>query len=157
MSKAERFLLASDLMRRVGEEPLGGAASESEISAAESELRVRFPESYVVFLREFGTASWPDYIYGLGPTAQGGTDVIYMTTSERSNMYPPMSRYLVAVSPDGWGNHYCLDTAVMSDSECPVVMWDHEQLPDQVPELVAQTFLDWLEARINRRIRSDAN
>lgn len=70
--------------------------------------------------------------------------VAWQATVERGRVVPPLPPHLVPFSPDGWGNHYCLDTARWKGSECPVVFWDHERSPDQAPETTHDSFLEWL-------------
>ena len=59
-------------------------------------------------------------------------------------MEPALLSNLVPVMSDGAGNHYCLNTSVMQNGECPVIFWDHEQGRDQNLGRVAASFDVWL-------------
>src|ERR1700722_16639073 len=109
-----------------------GPQSEEAVLKAEGRLGVQFPKSYTLFLLEFGSAVWPDLIYGLLGGKGCGQGVIECTFRERTLLHPHIRQHLVPVSPDGFGNHFCLDTSKMSEAgECPVVFWDHDLGEDQ--------------------------
>ena len=130
-----------------------GPAGEEEIRRAEAELSTVFPISYKWFLRTFGAADSPLEIYGVEPVVRLNItasfwNVVYMTESERNEVEPRIPAHLIPFNPDGMGNHSCLNTAMMSEGECPVVFWDHDASETQQPELTHDTFLDWLEERL---------
>lgn len=127
-------------------------ASDADIESAEKTLGVALPNSYKHFLKQMGLSFWPDYIYGLGAGVLDGLNVVKVTEEERNLLEPPLQHNLVAISPDGWGNNFCLDTSLPVDGECPVVFWNHEKESDQVPEIVGATFVDWLEALIRETL-----
>lgn len=148
-------------MRRLGErmsavdpQALPGPVSGRKIAEAEEELGVSFPHSYRLFLALFGAADGPFDIYGIAPedasTEKGLScwDVVYMTESERRDVEPALPQSLVALCPDGGGNHWCLDTDRAEDGECPLVFWRHDLEADQEPETTHATFLDFLEALV---------
>jgi hypothetical protein len=134
----------SAILRARGPASCGRGCSSEGVSEIEHALGVVLPQSYRRFLKEFAYATWPDYIYGLWTGPVRGFDVVRLTQDERSEAEPPLPRHLVPFSPDGWGNHFCLDTSRMKDGECPVVFWDHEMGSDQTPTVVCATFLAWL-------------
>jgi hypothetical protein len=74
-------------------------------------LEVALPESYKQFLQELGYAYWPVDIYGIMPGGPPGMQVVTNTLVERHEVEPALQRALVPFSPDGWGNHYCLNRA----------------------------------------------
>ncbi len=137
--------LTDRLDEEAPENCLGNGATVDEIHAVERELGVRLPESYCWFLREFGFTFWPEFIYGIAHGKSPGMRVTWQAAVERARVTPPLPRHLVPFSPDGWGNHYCLDTARWNGPECPVVFWDHEQSENQAPETTHGSFLEWLE------------
>ena len=75
-------------------------------------------------------------------------NVVFITKSERSEVEPRMPVPLVPFNPDGMGNHWCLNTTLIHDGECPVVFWDHDGSEDQQPRQTHSSFLDWLEDRM---------
>ena len=67
-----------------------------------------------------------------------------------------MRHDLVAFSPDGFGNHYCFNTAEMVDGECSVVFWNHERGEAQVAGVVNSTFGDWLGEHMDWELELEA-
>jgi hypothetical protein len=124
---------------------LGTGATGHEMSECERQLGVLLPASYKWLLQEFGFVHWPDYIYGVGDRLLPGLSLCWKVWQEREQLWPRMPRHLVPISPDGWGNHYCLDTSQLAEEECPVVFWSHERGEDQEPERTHSSFLTWLE------------
>jgi hypothetical protein len=141
---------------RENQTSVNASQEEDEISKAESELGVKFPTSYKEFIKALGTSGWPEFIYGLGKNILPGSSVVWTTQRERHDVEPAMPHNLIPISPDGWGNHYCLDTNQFVGDECPVVFWNHELGQNQEPEFVNTDFLEWLEAAIAAKLASDA-
>ena len=136
-----------DLIRSDNHIMCGQGASEAQIRSIEERLDLTLPMSYARFLRDFGWIHGPfECVHGVGDDVPSNLEVVFVTTSEREIQGLELRPGLVAVCPDGMGNHYCLDTGKMVDGECPVVFWDHED-PDggqQEPEVEAASFAEWL-------------
>jgi hypothetical protein len=126
-----------------------------DLSRIEGQLGAVLPESYKHFLREVGWSYWPEDIYGVSPGVPG-MGLIERTRAEREDVALPLPRPLIPFSPDGWGNHYCMDTARLVDGECPVVLWDHQGGSDQELRQTHASFLDWLEATVQREMAYEA-
>jgi RHS repeat-associated protein len=89
-------------------------------------------------------------LYGLGKDVPGHLELVRITNEERGLADPQLPFELIPIMNDGAGNHYCLDTSKMQDSECPVVFFDHED-PEgsmQIAAIEAQNFSIWLTQRI---------
>ena len=137
-------------MLKISSDVFPGPASEAMIREAEQELGATFPESYHCFLAKVGAADFPFEVFGIAPEHLpdfGGSywSVIDMTQSERQEVEPPLLHHLIPISPNGMGDHWCLDTSCFHLGECPVVFWNHENGPDQRPNQTHATFLDWLD------------
>ena len=145
----ERFEEVARRLHELTPSPFSGPASPETIVEAEAELAVTFPLSYRLFLREFGAGDIPFDIYGVDPEAEskqwGCWSVVGMTQSEREDVEPRMRHSLIPFTPDGAGNHWCLDTSRLVGGECPIVFWNHEGDEDQEVEQTHPAFLDWLE------------
>ena len=126
-----------------------GHPSDTDISQAEVELSCKFPISYKAFLLEFGTSNWPSYIFGLGSGVLPGQNVVQVTKTERALVEPNLPLTLIPVSPDGWGNYYCLDTARLQNEECPIAFWNHELGKHQVVQTTHDSFAHWLSDLID--------
>jgi cell wall assembly regulator SMI1 len=145
------------MREKAPERSFGNGISAQEVAQCEEQLGVTLPQSYRSFLREFGFSGWPDYIYGVLPGPKPGLNVIRTTEWERDDAEPAMPHDLIPFGPDGWGNHYCLDTSRLKDGECPVVFWNHELDEDQQPPQTHPSFLDWLEEKVARALESEAD
>ncbi len=123
-----------------------GPVEEARIQAAEEALNLRFPDSYRWFLTTFGVAWWPTTIYGLG--GHSTDNVVKMNFVEREEVERTLPPTLLAFSPDGFGNHDCLDMTRRMDGECPVVFWQHDAAENAQPVQTHRDFIEWLEAMI---------
>lgn len=124
---------------------LGGSASTVSIRGVEAQLGVQLPDDFKEFLQAFGASSWPEMIYGI--SSRQGFDIVYQTNWERIEAAPPLPEHIIPFSPDGWGNHYCLDTA----SHGTVIFWNHEDTAEQAVEMTHESFTVWLEDALASR------
>lgn len=141
MKGSDSFLAQVVLLPKV---QFGNGASKAEIAKAERSLGVKFPRSYVRFLREVGWCEADGFtVLGLGKRIPALANMPKVARLERTGWreLAGTEQRLVPVVPDGRGGHYCLDTAHMSRGECPVVLVDHEFLaPGYRPERAGRTF-----------------
>jgi SUKH superfamily protein len=142
---------------KAGEGSFGGGADDGAIADAERSLGVTLPAGYRWFVREFGFSYWPIDIYGIVPGGLPGMQVVSNALTERHGVEPPLPQPLVPFSPDGWGNHYCLDTSRLSAGECPVVFWNHQLGASQTPKVTNASFLDWLEEAVQTELGYEAD
>lgn len=114
--------------------------SDEAIEKAEKILNAKLPQEYKDFLRiSNGLLFGGGEIFGIENV---GSDLL---DNNRFNHYEednPMPESLVAFYPDGFGNFICFDTANGN-----IVFWQHdyEYGPDDMPEVVASSFLEYLE------------
>jgi hypothetical protein len=154
---SDRFRTIAQIIRRHDPEgSMGKGASLDVIEKCERQLSVQLPESYKWFLGEFSYGNWPDYIHGLAPGLGPGDHLVRIVQDERREGQPRLPHHLIPFSGDGWGNLYCLNTAELTNGECPVVLWHHEDDENQVPEVLQPTFLDWLDDKIQRKLEREA-
>jgi len=145
-----QFEVVLQRLRWFENQEFGKGASSEDVSGAQRDLGVVFPNSYVVFLKECGWGGVePIEIYGLGADVPDYLNVVKMTHSERTEAEPTMRLCLVPLLNDGFGNHYCLNTDQQKNGECPIVFWNHELDPDQQPEEVATSFAEWLSGELD--------
>jgi len=122
---------------------LGPGVSDVVIAEAETRLQVSIAGAYRWFLSDFGWGRAQDLeIFGLGDAVPGHLDLLVLTTSERVEMHPQLPDHLLPLANSGAGDLYCLDTRV--DGEPPIVVWDHTQGVDQVPDGEAASFTVWV-------------
>jgi cell wall assembly regulator SMI1 len=131
---------------------IGRGASRQEISDAARILGVEFPQDYSEFLEQLGWGGIGDLeLYGLGSDVPIHLSLVTITESERSEMQPPLPPALIPLANDGAGNLFCLDVSHNWRSASPVVLWNHDEGPDQLPEFVADGFSTWLNAEVASR------
>jgi cell wall assembly regulator SMI1 len=118
--------------------------SEAQIGEAEATLGVKFPRSYRWFLLTYGAMSGAEDIYGVSHNLPDYLSLVQNVLAERTQFEPHIPHSLIPVSPDGSGNHYCIDTARMVKGEAPIIFWDHESDNTDL-ETTHATFADFLE------------
>ena len=126
-------------------------ATSEELSAAEEALGCRFPASYGWFQREFGYfPNGPLDIYSVRGAEPPSVNIVGINVEVRDG-YLPLPPHLILFSDSGGSDFYCFDTSALERGECPIVWWDHEGSEVRPPELVAPSFLDWIEAELRER------
>ena len=134
-------------MISLGSLTVGKGASELEIHEAQQALGLLIQGDYRSFLLDFGWGGTSKFeLYGLGSDVPHFLNLVTITHSERTEMFPPLRQELIPVMNDGGGNLYCLDTASVGPQ---VVFWDHEGGGDQVPAVEAKDFASWLADLMN--------
>ncbi len=129
------------------------AAKQETIFDFEKKLGYYLPKDFKEFLLfSNGAIILMEDILGVN------TDLIYLDiystyffeTKEAGN---PMPEYLLPISPNGRGDHYCLDLNSLDKTGeiCNVVFWQHDYAYDEEdrPRLVANSFYDYLLEIIN--------
>ena len=135
------------------------------IAHAEAALSIRFPSSFVSFLRESRAMRLPlcAHFYWVGD-GRLGTDHIVAANQRERKASSSLPHFMVSFYNDGMGNQVCFDTRHPSDvGEYPVVFWDHELGADENlqasatisghPEsagIIAFSFPDWLNIQRKR-------
>jgi SMI1-KNR4 cell-wall len=132
-----------------GEIERGQGATAGEIADCERALNVRFVGSFAQYLRQYGwlTVGLSE-LFGLGTGLQSWRCLKDMTLSERTEIRPPLPPHLVTFYNDGFGNQHCLDTSAVVDNEHRIVFWNHEAGAGQIPEVISNSFANWLGMQI---------
>lgn len=141
------------LGRRLATTPackVGRGASSRAVADAEAVLGVVFPPSLREYLTRFGWVEMADReFFGLGDGVPQFLELVRITTSERTEAGAPLPRSLIPLLNDGGGNLYCVVATPGSSNDGMVVLWDHEQGAEQVPEVCAADLESWLESVLN--------
>ena len=135
---------------------------DEAITRAEGVLGIRFPGSFISFMRESRTMELPlcAEFYWIGEESLGTSNIVAANRREREESVSPLPCYLVAFYNDGMGNQVCFDSRHRSvGGEYPIVFWDHELEAEEnvaVAErvspspnsagVIASSFPDWLKA-----------
>lgn len=119
---------------------VGSAQVDGAIESAERALGVRFPESFREYLGTWGWLSFgPAEYMGLGTTIR---NVVAVTLRVRRDRSLP-ENFVVVASHEG-DEYVCLDTSLLKDGECPVVIWDSPTRGVSRPR--ASTFGEFLQS-----------
>ncbi|MGZ0050647.1 SMI1/KNR4 family protein [Brevibacillus gelatini] len=96
----------------------GGVADEV-IEKVEGELKVKFPQSYKWFLKNYGSGG----IFGVDILGCGKSSIpsVVSNTQRLRNLGLPLE-YIVIENCEEF--FYCLDTRNSLDGECPIISWD---------------------------------
>jgi hypothetical protein len=135
----------------------GKGASDDEIQGAETQLGVRFPDSYRMFLKEHGWGHFGSLglIAGLGSDIPAewkpGVDIVQITTQEREGPLP-LPDCLLPFYTNGAGDWYAMDCSRLKDGQAPIVFISHEKaaLGEDAQEDVSGDFSGWLLERLRQ-------
>ncbi|MNJ36633.1 SMI1/KNR4 family protein [Pseudomonas fluorescens] len=108
-----------------GEDPaFAGGATDEVVGAFEKALGVKFPDSYIEFLKKYGALSFAgDTYYGItksGIDAVAVPSVAFATKSARADGDADDS--MIVVKASGYGPIYSIDTSIIGSSGEPVIV-----------------------------------
>ena len=123
--------------------------TQDQITDAEAKLGIKFPPSYITFLKSAGSNEMRDWeTYWVGDDSLGERNIVKANASEREDTASTLPAYLIAFHKNGCGDLFCFDMRRPDqDGEYPVVFWDQEltaeeNLQDLFP--ISHNFADWL-------------
>ena len=125
---------------------LGDEINDARIETFEQTINVKLPFDFKYFLlRSNGFGLMGNEVYGIGEEFRGSSLQSVYEFEHAARSFMPL--YFVPFSPDGRGNHYCLDVSRMEELLCPIVFWQsdcHYTSIDEV-ETCNKNFLSWVE------------
>jgi hypothetical protein len=135
-----------------------GGCSLQLIASAEKKLEVKFPPSYVKFLKEYGVGSFDGSEFlGIVKNEQGQLmedgvlNVVGNTLSARKDYDLPHN--LVVIYELGDGAVYCLDTSKEGDSPV-VVYWSTFPKEAQTFEVEAENFANFFLEKVQNALEA---
>lgn len=149
-------LLDSEITASDEEPAYAGGASDQAISEFEKALGVRFPWSYIEFLKIYGALSFAgDTYYGItkgGVGAKAIPSVAFATKSARADGDADES--MIVVKASGYGPIYSIDTSIIGDSGEPVVV-ETEPSFKRVKEknIIYQSFEEFFSDTVRQAIK----
>jgi SMI1 / KNR4 family. len=126
---------------------LGESISDNRLEDFEKKIDHKLPEEFKYILKKHnrivlnGTE-----IYGISKKfLERSLDKIY--TFEHSDVGNPMPKNFLPFSPDGRGNHYCLDLSKIKEDICPIVFWQWDFEYDSIEdvEVCNESFTEWID------------
>ncbi|NIJ52370.1 SMI1/KNR4 family protein [Dyadobacter arcticus] len=126
---------------------LGPPIEDDRLLHFEAKIGFSFPEDFrFIVSRHNGISLGGIEVFGLDKALRGSSmDEIYEFEHKHAGSKMP-DTYL-PFSPDGAGNHYCLDLSTLANGICKIVFWQHDleyENEDQV-ETCNNSFSDWLQ------------
>jgi hypothetical protein len=131
---------------------LGEPIVDDRLEAFEKVISYMLPDDFMYIMKKHNGFSLDGTeVYGIDEGLRGSSlDIVYKF--EHFEVADEMPVFFLPFSPDGRGNHYCLDLSRLKNGYCPVVFWQwgfpYESLNEV--ETCHENFLDWIqEAMIN--------
>jgi cell wall assembly regulator SMI1 len=126
---------------------LGKSIEDSRVENLEKEIGFKLSEDFKYIIKKHnGIILAGTEIYGLSSELRGKSiDEIYKF--EHYEVENPMPKNFFPFSPDGQGNHYCLDLSKIENGICPVIFWqwDFEYADIEDVEICNDNFTDWID------------
>jgi len=109
-------------------------------------IEYKLPKDYKYFIKNHnGFSLSATEVYGMGNQFKDGSlDKIY--NFEHNVVENPMPKYFLPFSPDGYGNHYCIDLSRIENGICPIVFWQHDCNYENISEVETCniSFVEWI-------------
>jgi hypothetical protein len=126
---------------------IGNEIDDSRFEDFEEKIGYKLPLDFKYILKKFnGITLVGVEIYGLDIKFRGlSLSEIY--SYEHFEVSNRMPRHFLPFSPDGRGNHYCLDLSKLSHGVCPIVFWQWNceyNIINKV-EVCNDSFLEWIK------------
>lgn len=126
---------------------LGENIIDSRIEDFEKNIGQILPDDFKYIIKKHNRITLAGTeVYGISSELRGNSlDKIY--SFEHSEVENPMPKNFLPFSPDGQGNHYCLDLSKLENNLCPVVFWqwdfEYENIEDV--EVCNDNFVEWID------------
>lgn len=125
---------------------LGNPIIDNRINEFEKIIGYKLPKDFKWFIeKNNGFSLFGNEVTGLGEEfLNASIDKVY--NFEHSEVENPMPKYFLPFSPDGYGNHYCLDFSRIKNEICPIVFWQHDFKYENLTEVETcnNSFVDWV-------------
>ncbi|MBF8964312.1 SMI1/KNR4 family protein [Pontibacter sp. FD36] len=126
---------------------LGEPIKDNRLREFENQIGFQLPHDFSYILTKHNYISLAGTeVLGIGSEfKEESLDKVYLF--EHDGVGNPMPKEFLPFSPDGRGNHYCLDLSRMENSLCPVVFWQHDYTYSRKEEVETcnENFIDWVE------------
>ena len=126
---------------------LGEPILDKRLEELEDQIGFNLPLDFKYLLKKHNSFSLGGTeVNGLGlPFKAASLDQLYY--NEHEEVGNPMLKEFLPFSPDGRGNHYCLDLLRLEDNECPIVFWQHDcdYLYREDVKICNNSFTEWIK------------
>jgi hypothetical protein len=126
---------------------LGEPIADQRIVEFEKQIGFKLSPDFKYILTKHNSFSLSGTeVLGLDKKLRGSSlDSVYFF--EHGEVGNAMPKEFSPFSPDGAGNHYCLDLSRLEDNLCPVVFWqrDYLYLDKEDVETCYNNFIEWIK------------
>lgn len=141
LSLNELYLFSSSIIH------FGSPINDDRLELFEKEIGYVLPKDFKYVLKKHnGISLLGTEVLGIASSFKGASlDEVYRFEHFTAEHKMPLE--FLPFSPDGRGNHYCLNLAKMDRGVCPVVFWqwdyDYSEVDDV--EECNESFLEWID------------
>ncbi len=126
---------------------LGASITDDRLEKFEKRIGFSLPVDFKYIMKKHNGISLMDTeILGLDAALLRGSslDEVYIFEHEADSAFPVG---FLPFSPDGRGNHYCLNLSEQKEGICPVVFWQHDYAYENINdvEVCNVKFADWVK------------
>jgi hypothetical protein len=127
---------------------LGSSIEDNRVELFEKNNSLLLPIDFKKIIKMYnGFSLSGTQVYGIGEEFRGSSlEAVY--NFEHFAVNNQMSKHFVPFSPDGRGNHYCLDLSrLLSDNSCPIVFWQSSFIYNSLNEVETcnDNFIEWVQ------------
>lgn len=127
---------------------LGPAINDKRLEIFEKDIAFEFSLDFKYIIKRHNRIVLAGTeIYGLDKKLRGTSlDEVYQY-EHKEEVYNAMPNEFLPFSPDGRGNHYCLNLSKLINGICPVVFWQHDFIYKNIEEVEEcnDTFVSWIK------------
>jgi len=126
---------------------LGEPIDDKRIEELELQVGYPFPFDFKYIMTKHNYLSLGGIeVLGIGKEL-GNESINNLYRFEHEEVGNPMFKEFLPFSPDGYGNHYCLDLSKMEGYTCPVVFWQHDcsYVDKKEVEICNANFIEWIK------------
>jgi cell wall assembly regulator SMI1 len=119
---------------------------DNRIEDFENNIDYKLPKDFKSLIKKHnGFSLSGTEVYGIGKEfGENSLDKIY--AFEHNQVENLMPNFFLPFSPDGYGNHYCIDLSRNENEICPIVFWQHDCIYEKIIEVETcnADFAEWI-------------
>jgi cell wall assembly regulator SMI1 len=126
---------------------LGPPILDNRLEAFERQIGLLLPFDFKYLLKKHnGIGLSGTEVYGIDKELRGSSlDEVYHFEHDLVDNEMPV--HYLPFSPDGFGNHYCLDLSKIVNGVSPVIFWQHDYFYKNLAEVEVcnNSFTEWMD------------
>ena len=126
---------------------LGVSIKDLRVEEFENSYSINLPNDFKKFMKKInGFNLMGSEVYSFDKSKSESIENVYYY--EHFDVHHPQYSHLVPFCNDGRGNFYCLDTLnTIKNGDSPIVFWvsNYEYTLNDIPEIVNNNFLEWIQ------------